>query len=122
MNDSQTIAAPSFAAATAARPRLENALTDAASHEAAFATSLAAAAEASGCTVLFELPAALAGPQAVRVAALSTGAPEELLWAALESGQWRLYDSEDVSETMDHLTRSYAGVLGMLAESAVSLN
>jgi len=122
MNDSQIAILQSVAVPAAARPRLENALADAPSGEAEFADRLSAAAEASGCTVLFELPAALAGPAAVRVAALSAGGPKEFLWVALEAGQWRLYDSEDVSETMDHLTKSYADVLGMLAETAVSLN
>lgn len=116
MTPAQPIAIRSPELAETPKARLRGELDTRAAAAADFVERLSEAADAAGCTLLFELPAKLVSAGAQRAAAFATGAEDGFLYAALgESGEWQVFEGEELDDTLGHLTRSYAGVLGMLA-------
>jgi hypothetical protein len=75
------------------------------------------AAENAGCSMLFEIPAILLGGKGDRAAAIACGPTQDLMFIVFdsESGTISVISADEVPETVLDFTRSYAGVLGMIA-------
>lgn len=77
------------------------------------------AAEQAGCKLLFEIPAVLMENTGDRAAAVhcTRDGGDELFFMILDStsGAVSLVAEEEVPETVSDFTRSYAGVLAMMA-------
>lgn len=75
------------------------------------------AALQSGCEMLFEIPAVLLNGRGDRAAAISCGAGDDLLFIAFDTGKGSIFAiaANEVPETVLDFTRSYAGVLGLIA-------
>ncbi len=95
---------------------LEAALAEMASGDQ-FIDSMRNAAQAAGCAMLFEIPAALLQGRPGRAAAICHGETQELYFVVFDAQEQAIavMASEDVDPNAIAFTRSYAGVLGMLA-------
>ena len=95
---------------------LEKALRDLSIGEK-FLDAVNRAAENAGCSMLFEIPAILLGGKGDRAAAIACGPAQELMFIVFDSktGTIRVISAGEVPETVLDFTRSYAGVLGMIA-------
>lgn len=95
---------------------LEAALAEMASGDQ-FIDSMRNAAEAAGCAMLFEIPAVLLQGKQGRAAAICHGETQELYFVMFDAQEHAIavMASEDVDPGAIAFTRSYAGVLGMLA-------
>lgn len=98
---------------------LEAALAEMASGDQ-FIDSMRNAAQAAGCAMLFEIPAMLLQGKPGRAAAICHGETQELYFVMFDAqeGAIAVLASEDVDPNAIAFTRSYAGVLGMLAFDA----
>ena len=77
------------------------------------------AARQSGCELLFEIPGILFYDPNGRAAAMRRGTPDdtELFFVLFnaDNGEIRVLEENESPETVRDFTRSYAGVLGMIA-------
>jgi hypothetical protein len=82
-----------------------------------FFTAVSRAAENAGCHMLFELPAMLLHGNGDRAAAIACGPDHDLIFIVFDSanGEIMVISSAEAPETVLDFTRSYAGVLGMIA-------
>jgi len=95
---------------------MERALQDISIGEKFF-DAVSHAAENAGCSMLFEIPAMLLGGTGDRAAAIDCGPAQELMFIVFDSktGTISVIAAGEVPETVLDFTRSYAGVLGMIA-------
>jgi hypothetical protein len=95
---------------------MERALQDMSIGEKFF-DAVSHAAENAGCSMLFEIPAMLLGGKGDRAAAISCGPAQDLMFIVFDSktGKISVISASEVPETVLDFTRSYAGVLGMIA-------
>lgn len=84
-----------------------------------FAGSVAQAARKAGCEMLFEIPCGLIGDPAGSAAALARGTDgeAELFFIVFNTSnsEIRILEEGDAPEAVLDFTRSYAGVLGLIA-------
>ncbi|MCU0790473.1 MAG: hypothetical protein MUE79_05395 [Nitratireductor sp.] len=75
------------------------------------------AAENAGCKMLFEIPAMLLRGEGDRAAAISCGGEQDIIFIVFDSrnGEIVVISAGEAPETVLDFTRSYAGVLGMIA-------
>lgn len=83
--------------------------------------AIADSANGAGGQMLFEIPAVLLSANGMRAAAISTNGGEDLVFILFdpESGEINMLDSAEVPGTVNDFTRSYAGVLSLIAGDAV---
>jgi hypothetical protein len=95
---------------------MEEALRDVSIGEKFF-DAVSHAAENAGCSMLFEIPAMLLGGKGDRAAAISCGPAQDLMFIVFDSKNRKInvISASEVPETVLDFTRSYAGVLGMIA-------
>jgi hypothetical protein len=95
---------------------MEKALQDVSVGEKFF-EAVSRAAENAGCALLFEIPAILIGGKGDRAAAIAFGPSPDLMFIVFNSktGAIAVISAGEVPETVLDFTRSYAGVLGMIA-------
>lgn len=115
MNESQ-ISMPEPIAQSAAAC-FETALLEANDAQESFLDGVRAAADASGCSVLVELPALLVDSGARRAIAVTGPGSEEVMLAVQfnEGLPVRVIHGEGLEPGLRDFAQSYAGVLGMLA-------
>jgi hypothetical protein len=75
------------------------------------------AAENAGCRMLFEIPAMLLHGNGDRAAAIACGAEEDIIFIVYDSenGEIVVISANEAPGMVLDFTRSYAGVLGMIA-------
>lgn len=75
------------------------------------------AAENAGCSMLFEIPAILLHGKGDRAAAIACGPDQDIIFIVFDShnGEIVVISAAEAPATVLDFTRSYAGVLGMIA-------
>lgn len=82
-----------------------------------FFDAVSRAAENAGCQMLFEIPAILLHGNGDRAAAVAGGPEYDLIFIVFDSknGEIMVISAAEAPATVLDFTRSYAGVLGMIA-------